>query len=169
MCNTALTAVVWRVKDYECQVQSTALQFHATRWLCMYGVALLTFDCHIIYCGEIKDIGEWHHIRSSLVQSLGRAAGHIHGIWFRGEKKEGKRSPAIYHKEKESKTAIKKQEIEIGTQTVWTRERDGRRNGGWHVTNKSLISEILLSWFMSEPVESTVMTYATPRLRKTSS
>lgn len=32
-------------------------------------------DSHIIYYGEIKDIGEWHHIGGGLLQSLGRAAG----------------------------------------------------------------------------------------------
>ena len=58
MYNITLTAVVWSAKT-ECQVQGAALQSCATRWLCTYNITPShMFDCHIIYCGEIKDIGE---------------------------------------------------------------------------------------------------------------
>lgn len=39
--NITLTAVVRSAKT-ECQVQSAALQSHATRWLCMYDITPLT-------------------------------------------------------------------------------------------------------------------------------
>lgn len=53
------SAAVSSAKDGECQVHGGAVRSHATRWvLFVWHYPSLLFDGHIIYCAEIKDIGE---------------------------------------------------------------------------------------------------------------
>lgn len=43
------------------------IRFHQmASYVCRYPSHML--DLHIIYCRQIKDIGEWHHIGSTLLQ-----------------------------------------------------------------------------------------------------
>lgn len=65
-------------------------------------------DIHIIYCKEIKDIGEWHCVWIGPLHSLERAAGGPMAFDLGVTGGRGMTNHAIYHNEKQSKTAIKK-------------------------------------------------------------
>jgi len=73
----ALTAVLWGTKDCECQVQRAALHLIPADTVALYVWYYFShmLNFHIIYYGEIKDIGEWHQVRNGRLRSLGRAAG----------------------------------------------------------------------------------------------
>lgn len=65
-------------------------------------------DIRIIYCKEIKDIGEWHRVWIGPLHSSERAAGGPLAFDLGGYGRKGMTNHAIYHNEKRSKTAIKK-------------------------------------------------------------
>lgn len=66
-------------------------------------------------------------------------------VWFRVP---GCGGSTVYHRKKGNKTAMKSRG---GTGSVWTRDEASRRNDEWRFANKLYISEILVSWFMSQP------------------
>lgn len=86
-----------------------------------------------------------HWWQTGSIRSLERAASPA--MVFDWEWRDEK--PHYISKRKSKQDSNKEEKKDRGT--VCTRDRDIRKNGEWHLTNKLFISEILISWFMSEP------------------